>query len=146
MAQAVHDAISNKPETLQHHANFLASSQNRLRVFQEIYRGRGKPKTAKAIASAIGLSQKAVLGAGQQLIDANMAVRDTVAEGGRAVIGYAKQDFCRANRDEILRLVANPKRRKEMPTKRNPLIKGGAAFVSISFPAAVFDVGLITID
>lgn len=146
MAHSVHDAVANKPETLQHHAEILAASQNRLKVFSEIYRGKGKPKSAKAIAEKIGLGQKAVLAAGQQLVDANMAIRDEVTENGRSVIGYAKNDFCRANRDVIIRLVRNPKRRKEMPTKRSVTLRNATEIVTLAIPKSAVDVTLVTID
>ena len=143
--RSVHDAIANKNETLEHHAEILASSAHRRMVFEEIYRGRGKPKTAKAISSATGLTQKAVLTAGLALVGANMAVRDEVIENGRKVIAYGKEGFCRDHRDKILRLVDNPQRLAKLPTKR----KQGVVqqdIINICFPKKSFDVNLITID
>src|SRR4051812_11140592 len=101
-AHSVHDAVSNKNERLEHHAEALSRSKVRRRTFTEIYRGRGKPKTAKAIAASTGLGQKAVLGAGQSLVAANMATREEVIEDGRKVIAFGKNDFCRDNRNKIL--------------------------------------------
>jgi len=146
MAQSVHDAVTNKNETLKHHADNLAKSKNRLAVFTEIYRGRGKPKTAKAIAAATNLSQTSVLTSGQQLVDANMATRNEVDEEGRKVIGYGKNDFCRSNRDQILRLVANPVRRSALPTKQNPKAQQGLTQIRISIPKNLSQAEQVTID
>jgi hypothetical protein len=144
-AQAVHDAVANKNETLEHHAEVLAASKIRRTVFEEVYRGRGQPKTAKAIMASTGLSQKTVLTAGQALIGANMVVREEALEGGRKVIAFGKNDFCRNNRDIILRLAANPVRRKSIPTKRKVVIQGDLS-VAVNIPSALVRAKFVTID
>jgi len=50
------------PEQIEHFAQLLRRSENKRRVFREIYRGKAKhPKTAKEIAGRLGLETKQVL-------------------------------------------------------------------------------------
>ncbi len=143
---SVHDVISNKPETLEHHGEFIAKSKVKQGVFIEIYRGKRSPKTANEIVEKTGFRQTAVLDAGRSLVGANMATQEEVKQGNRKVIAFGKTAFCRDYRNKILGLARDPAKLKKIPTKRKVATSIEMPSVRIEVPQASFDITQITID
>ncbi|MEX0784250.1 MAG: hypothetical protein WD557_16540 [Dehalococcoidia bacterium] len=114
MALSVSDHLSNANEQIEFIATALASSGQRLRVFDGIYRGKAKTKSVKELATTTQLTTKQVLTAGKFLAH-HQIVGQTMKGGGTA---YEKIDFYAGRKNQILRLARNPKKISEIPTKR----------------------------
>jgi hypothetical protein len=116
MALVTADRSSNKPEQIQMAADSIGRSVIKRKVFKEIYTGKRAVKTVVDLMNATNLSRIRVLDAARALATDEI-VEPIKAEGMTA---YRKIAFFQRNRDAVLRLAANPAKRKEMVTKRNP--------------------------
>ena len=116
MTDPVVDRSSNKPENLEHAAEEIGRSRQRLAVFKAIYRGKSPVKTVPHLMRVTGLKRTRVLDAGKHLADSDV-VTQLKLDG---VTAYRKVDFYRRHRDKVLRLVQRPDTRKRLATKRRP--------------------------
>ena len=142
MALSVSDRSSNKAEQMEHAAEVLGRSAQRIDVFKAIYTGQKKIKTVKELAKSTGLSEKRVLECGKRL--ATQEIVEQVKVNRR--IAYKKIDFFQQHRDRIIRLAKNPEERNELPTKRKPKIKFGKQNIQIRLPKQKIKAIKITID
>ena len=115
MVLEVTDRLSNRPEQLVEFANILGRSEGRIRVFEEIYRGQKKTKTVDEIAKKLNLPNKTVLTHGKFLSTNHLCKQD----GERGQTFYAKIAWVQSNKTKILELTKDPKKRANVPTKRN---------------------------
>ena len=127
MLTAVSDARSNPHDQIAHAANVLKRSKRRRRVFEEIYRGKKKAKTAAEIAGLTGLSEVAVLQMGGQL--ASQQIVGQIKISGKTA--YEKDRFYAANKAKILKLAASPEKLKKFPTKYAPRVSPGSVTVQL---------------
>ena len=140
MAMNVTDARSNANDQIDHAVRVLGRSAHRRMVFDAISRGKKATKTVQEIADSLDLSRKQVLNAARPLV-ANHLVVQTKIDGATA---YTKDSFLSANRQKILRFVAQPSRLDELPTKTRPSTV--SAFRSAAVPSQFVRTELITIQ
>jgi hypothetical protein len=110
------DVRSNAEVQIKHAIDTIGHSEDRRRVFEEIYRGKSTGKTAEQIAIAIGIPAIRVLQEALVLSKAKLIGKKKVNK--RLV--YFKDDFFSLNKRKILRGVvniANTETRKKIESK-----------------------------
>jgi hypothetical protein len=117
MIHQVTDSRSNPNDQIAHAVKVIGRSEHRLRVFQEVYRGKKSFKTVSALSKATKLSPVRVLQEGAKL-DGNGIVHSIKINGETA---YTKDKFYKTNRSKILQMVNNPSKLAKFPTKINPV-------------------------
>lgn len=143
--QAVSEFPATAPEQIDHFAKLLSNSDQRRRVFWEIYRGKSKhPKLAKEIGGRIGLSTKRVLELATPLA-ANNLFEKTKRNG---LIAYRKYPNINTVKQKIMGLASNKAKLEAHVTARNPRVPRSEITVRVDRTAkAVFvDVRHLTID
>lgn len=103
------DVRSNADKQIKHAVETIGRSEDRRKVFQEIYRGKSSGKTAEQIASKTGIEEIRVLQEALVLSKAKIIGKQKV--NGRLL--YTKDDFISLHKEKILRLVANEFARKK---------------------------------
>jgi hypothetical protein len=120
-------------ENIERIVKFLGRDKLRLRIFDFIH-GRGsRPKTVTQICAGLQLKparRQVALNQVNYLAKHRIISRSGSSTVGRAELAYGKNDFCMANKQEILRNVAKPQLLKRIPTKRRPQISGVPAIAS----------------
>jgi hypothetical protein len=144
MAIATADRSSNKPEQIQMAAEAIGRSLIKRKVFKQIYTGKRAVKTVVELMDATNLSRIRVLDAARALAT-DAIVETSKAEGMTA---YRKIALFQRNRDQVLRLAANPVARKKLVTKRTPPTPRAQRqlAVNIRVPRAAVPAQSITID
>lgn len=104
------DVRSNADIQILHAAELLSKSEDRQKVFKEIYSGGSRGKTAEEIASKIPVDYIRVLQ--EALVLYKAKVVDKIRANGRLI--YLKDDFYSLNRDKILRLSQNEQARTRL--------------------------------
>jgi hypothetical protein len=97
------DVRSNADKQINHAVKTIGRSEDRLRVFQEIYRGKSSGKTAAQIAEKIGIEEMRVLQEALILSKAKIIGKEKV--NGRLL--YTKDEFISLHKEKIIRLVGN---------------------------------------
>lgn len=111
----VSDHRSNSYEQIEFAWKKIGKSEARLNVFDCIYHGKKPVKTVQEISLKTGLSAKRVTEVAKVL--ANNSIIKQIKLNKQTA--YAKDAFYAANKNEIIRLVKNPKKIKDLPSKRN---------------------------
>lgn len=93
---------------IKHAVEAIGRSEDRRKVFQEIYRGKSGGKTAQQIASMTGIEEIRVLQEALVLSKAKIIGKQKV----RGRLLYTKDDFFSLHKERILRLVTNEPARK----------------------------------
>lgn len=143
--QSVVDLSSNAEENIAHAAKVVGRGDGRRKVFDAIYTGKQKVKSAKEIAKKTGLTEKRVLQEGKALTDNNIATPTKV--GGYKA--YQKIDFFHRRKAQILALAKSKAKLAAFPTKRNPGIRSLRAArikVDIRIPQKKQSARHITVD
>ena len=113
------DIRSGSREQIAHAAEKIGRSKARLKVFEEIVKGKKRIKTASEISSRTGLPKKRVEEEAAVLYK-NKIVKKTKVNNE---IAYEKDDFYQQNKATILRLAGNKSAIENYPTNWNPRIK-----------------------
>ena len=140
MVTNVTDSRSNANDQIDYAVRVIGRSGHRCSVFDAISRGKKATKTVQEIADSLGLSRKQVLNAGRVLVS-NHLFEQTKVDGDTA---YTKDSFLAANRRKILRLVDEPSRLDELPTKTRP--RPASALRVVTVPAPLVRTKVITIE
>ncbi len=140
MTTPVTDARSHSNDQIAHAAKVLGRSEPRIAVFQWIHTGRQRIKTATQLATETGMKRKRVLEEAIRLVH-KQVVTKTERDGE---IAYERDNFCYANRDEIIRLARNPKKLKAYPTKYSP--KGPTINLSFKVAKNAVKTSVVTVD
>ena len=143
--QAVSEFPATAPEQIEHFAKLLSRSEQRRRVFAEVYRGQSqKPKTAEGIADKVGLTAKRVLEIATPLAANHLFEKMRVDRR----TAYKKYGAINTVKSKILTLATNRKKLKEHITVRNPAGKTQVVKIELAPRArdVVIDVKHITID
>lgn len=143
--QAVSEFPATAPEQIEHFAKLLSRSEEKRRVFAEIYRGQSqKPKTAAEIAKKIRLTAKRVLEIATPLA-ANHLFEKLRIDNRTA---YKKYGNINTVKMKILKLATNSKQLKEHVTVRKPRIATQVVKIELASRAKdiTLDVKHITID
>ncbi len=135
------DRQSNVNDNISHAAEFLGKSVWRQRIFEEIYKGKPRPKSALELSEKLGCSAKQVLDTGNQLQKAGLV--EQKKDAGR--VAYQKEGFLDQYKRRILRYAKNPNALKALPTKVNPK-RARSATVSLKVWGKPFDVRPLTVD
>jgi hypothetical protein len=126
MSVPVSDSRSNRNDQIAHAVHVLGRSKARIAIFKAIYRGKKRRKTINESMRVTRVPYKTVLNETKRLADQDIVRQERDGENDLA---YSKDPFYAANKAEILRQVADPKRRKKFPTKYN---SGRQAFTVIN--------------
>jgi CHAT domain len=116
------DTHANHEENIERIVKLLGRNKLRLRIF-ELVHGRGsRPKTVTDIQSALNLkNRQVVLNQVNYLSKHKIVLKVPLGQpGGQDKWGYGKNEFCMANKAEILRKVAKPELLARTATKRRP--------------------------
>lgn len=97
------DVRSNANKQIKHAVTTIGRSEDRFKVFQEIYRGKSNGKTAAQIAEKINMEEMRVLQEALVLSKAKIIGKTKI--NGRLV--YTKDEFISLNKEKIIRLVLN---------------------------------------
>lgn len=116
MPLPVSDLSSNAEENIAHAAKIIGRADQRRRIFDVIYTGKRRVKSAQYISSITGIPVKRVLTEGKRLSDNRLAI-PAMLNGRKA---YQKIDFFHTHKRNILFLASSPEKLKAYPTKRNP--------------------------
>jgi hypothetical protein len=143
--QAVSEFPATAPEQIDHFAKLLSKSEQRRKVFWEIYRGQSKDaKTADEIGKRVHLESKRVLEIATPLA-ANQLFEKTKRDG---LTAYRKDPAINTVKQKILRLATNKAKLEAHVTSRQPKISLGEIRVKIDrkLLSVFVDVKPITID
>ncbi len=117
------DTHANHEENIERIVKLIGRNKLRLRIFEFVH-GRGsRPKTVTEICEGLNSNRQVALNQVNHLAKHRIILKaSTSQKGGPDRWGYTKNDFCMANKQEILRKVAKPELLLRMPTKRRPEI------------------------
>jgi hypothetical protein len=141
MTSKVADVRANANENIVRAAQVIGRSRARRAVFEAIYRGKKKVKTVDELMVATGLGRIPVLNEGKKLAANGIVTQTKVA--GR--VAYEKDEFFVHQKQKVLALVADPSKRKKIPTKQEPHVQGKAV-VQIRIGRSLPRPQAITID
>ena len=119
------DTHANHEENIERIVKLLGHNKLRLKIFEFIH-GRGsRPKTVTEIADGLKLkNRQLVLNQINYLAKHKIVSKLSVSTSQQAnKWAYGKNDFCMANKPEILRKVSRPELLRRDLTKRRPQIK-----------------------
>lgn len=139
MPQAVSDSLSNTNEQIEQAAKAIGRSSLRRQVFEAIYHGKRRVKSASDISRKLGIAQKEVTTAGKHFADRGI-VEQVRQEKQTA---YKKLDFFHAHKSTILSIATDPVKLQRLPTKRRPI---GATSVMVRLDPVRARTAQITID
>jgi hypothetical protein len=126
--QPVSEFPASAPEQIGHFAGLLSKSEQRRKVFWEIYRGKSKDaKTAQEIGKKVHLSPKRVLEIATPLAD-NHLFEKTKRDG---LIAYRKYPTINTVKHKIKRLASNKGKLEAHVTTRNPKVRMGEIKVKV---------------
>ena len=135
------DVRSSPKEQIMHAAEVLGRSELRLKVFEEICRGKRSAKTVDEIASTIGLDRMQVFKEARVLYN-NRIIKRQKTKG--KPIAYLKDDFYSQHKAKILKLATNKRARENFPTKWNPRTR--TVIVNLPVIHKSIDIKHLTID
>jgi hypothetical protein len=141
MIVSVNDIRSNPYEQIAHAVAVLKRSVRLQEMFEAICKGGAKPKTVKQLMRSTGHSQVTVLQLGGKLADAQLVHKAKV--NGETT--YAKDRYLASKRTTVQRLIKDPKKLANLPTKYSPR-QVGAAVVKITIPRAKIQIKEVTVD
>jgi CHAT domain-containing protein len=95
----------------------IGRSQDRLKVFEEIYRGSNKGKTAEQISEKIGMEVVRVLQEALILSKAKIIGKQKI-KGGKLM--YIKDPFFSLHKEKIIKLATDQEAKKKFEIKINP--------------------------
>jgi len=137
------DVNSNTNDNIKHAAEFLGTSKWKRAIFEEIYRGKPRPKTGEDIRRKVrARNLRHVLTIGNELVKAGMV--DQVMVDHR--VAYVKLGWLDQLKKRILNYAANPKALAKLPTKTNPKGSSGLSVVRLKLWGKATDIREITID
>lgn len=135
------DVRSSPREQIMHAVEVIGRSKDRLKVFEEIYRGKSIVKTVGDIVSKTNLNRKRVLEAGLVLYKNRLIKRKKI--NGR--LSFLKDDFYSQHKTKIVGLVKNKKAKEKFVTKWNPK-STSTRFIFVPVPRKTVAIKQITID
>jgi len=139
MTNEATDVRSNANDQIAHAAKMIGSSEPRRKVFEEINRGKKRPKTVDEIAEKTGLDRIRVYQEARRLYN-NRIVNQKKINGK---IVYEKDDFYHQHKKKILRMAGNKVAMDKYPTKYNP--RTPAVVVNLKIPQKKIDVKQLSI-
>lgn len=114
----VSDPLSNHEEQIERAARVVGRGVVRRKVFEAIYHHKMRVKSAGDVVKRTGLRRIRVLQEGRHLCRHGIA-KSATKDGETA---YGMIDVFHSNKRKILNYAANPKKLKQLPTKRRPAV------------------------
>jgi hypothetical protein len=136
------DIRSNPREQIMHAVEVIGKSRDKLKVFEEIYRGKSAIKTVKYVASKSGLTEKRVLEVGLALFKNRLIDRKKV----KGKYAFLKDDYFSQHKTKIIRLVKNKTAREKFVTRWNPKVSTSTMVIPLPVPKKEVDAKHITVD
>ena len=140
MLLEITDRISNVNDQLVNAARAISRSPIKRKIFEYIYLGKKKIKTATEISKALKLPEKRVLEEAGKLCGRGGIIEKDKTYGR---MGYRKNDFIHHHKSKILSLARNTKKLNSTPTKINPV---GGNITKTTFVKQFVKVQYLTID
>ena len=143
--QAVSEFPATAPEQIDHFAKLLSKSEQRRKVFWEIYRGKSKdPKTAEEIGNKVHLESKRVLELATPLADNHLF--EKTKRGG--LTAYRKYPAINTVKHKIFRLASDKTKLAAHVTSRKPKISVSEVRVRLDrkLLSVFVDVRPVTVD
>jgi hypothetical protein len=145
----VSDLPSNFAEQLEFYAQHLAAPQ-RLRVFEEVYRGHKKPRFVSDLSSKTRLTPIRVAQEAAKLASIGLLVKGKGKNSatGKSTSYYEKRPEIAVHRSKLVKLATNKSAREELPTKRRPALRNvkGGKIVRIELAKSLVRAHHVTID
>ena len=142
MANIISNPSGDRQDKIANAAKVLGRSQDRIKVFLAVYKGKRKYKTISDIMKITRMSRVRVNQEAHRLDSENIIEPSPAKIKGKNA--YTKIPFYTHNKNQILSLAKNKQKLKIFPTKSNPLIYGPA--IKISLPIKAYKIKRITID
>lgn len=136
------DVRSHSKAQIQHALEVLGRSNDRRKVFAEIYRGRKGIKTVDEIALKTNLKRKRVLEEGLVLYKNGLIKREKVC----GKFAFIKDDFYSQHKERILRLAKKKQATRGFSTTFDQKTGMPAVIIKLPKPQKPFDIKHITID
>jgi hypothetical protein len=115
---SVSDVRANRASLLVYAAERLGKSELKVSVFEAIYYHKQQVKSVDEIVASTGLTRMRVLQTGNALVK-DVLVGQSVKDGQ---VAYVQDPVYQGLKREILRLVRNPTKRDQIPTKERPKV------------------------
>ena len=141
MTHAVSDSRSNANDQIDHAVRVIGRSKDRRAVFEAICFGKQAKRTPEEVAKRSGLTVKRVLEEAVKLASQHIIEK----ERNGVHVAYRRDPFYSANKKKILRLVDNPAKLAELPTKTRPAGRSKST-IRVELPRARVKVRTVTID
>ncbi|MGH9774701.1 MAG: hypothetical protein ACRD50_07115 [Candidatus Acidiferrales bacterium] len=122
MSLQVSDSASHRRDQIANFAEILKNAPSRQTIFEAVYYGKKRTKSAGEIATATGFSQKRVTMIAKRLSRERLfdQSRERIEESNQTV--YRKLDFVESNKHKIMSLARSKKQREGYHTKTNPRV------------------------
>jgi predicted transcriptional regulator len=140
MAIDTTDVRSNANVQIMHAVDVIYRSEDRRKVFEEIYRGKSNGKTAEEIASKINIDKVRVLQEALVLCKTKIVKKEKI----RGRLTYLKDDFFSQYKEKILRLATDKLTRENFRAKLNPT--SSSVVVKLPSSRKTIDIKHLTID
>lgn len=121
MIQQVSDTASNRRDQIANFAEILKNAPTRQKVFEAVYHGKKRVKTANDLAKAASLpTTKRLTEVAKPLVDEKLFQQGRERIDGRSQTIYKKIDFVARNKRKILQLARGKAKLASYHTKTNP--------------------------
>lgn len=124
MAHQVSDTASNRRDQIANFAELLRNAPTKQRVFEAVYHGKKRVKTAEELAVAAAIpTTKRLTEVAKGLVNEKLFEQGRGQINGRKHTVYMKIDFVATNKAKILQLARNKTKLDGYHTKTNPSAK-----------------------
>ena len=128
MTLNVSDVRSNGPEQIQHAAQSLGRSPQRIAVFEAIYKGGSTPKSVKILANLCLAeikdgNHREIRIAQEAAYLFNHGMVEKYVDEKTHKLCYKKVDFYKSHKKQIVEFARDPKKMKKMISKRTPIVR-----------------------
>lgn len=123
MSIQVSDAPSHRADQIANFAGILKNAPARQKVFEAVYFGKQRTKSAHEIGEATDYTQKRVTMIAKALSREGLFEQARERINGLMQTVYRKIDFVGGNKHKILSLARNKKQLANYPTKTNPRVR-----------------------
>ncbi len=144
MSLQVSDTPSHRRDQIANFAEILKNAPARQKVFEAVYFGKRKTKSAQEVANVTGYTRKRVTMIAKRLSREGLLEQARERINGSMQTVYRKIGFVVSNKPKILSLARHKKQLASYPTKTNPRVNVVAS-VKIHLPFVV-KTRFVTID
>jgi hypothetical protein len=150
MLQQVSDTASNRRDQIANFAELLRNAPAKQKVFEAVYRGKKRFKTARELAVAAGFpTTKYLPEKAKSLVHEKLFDQDRERVDGSNQTVYKKIDFVATNKSKILQLARSKVKLAGYHTKTNPKAHGakfGRIILKIPFRIKIHALAVDEVD